>query len=365
MATQVAAPIATSARGALKLELAAEFPNLRALAWDGDLLYASRGYELLAARADLARMEWRTVGRYRPEWWRNLSCRNRLSFRLVRDGFHGVAILPQGNIVAAVPGAIATLRAGESEFRVTHRLTRGTRPLHITATPDGRVFWGEYFDNPQRDEVHIYVSRDQGLTWEVAHRFGRGSIRHVHNILFDRRENCLWIFTGDYGAECRILRASLDFKTVDEVAGGSQQTRAVAAVVHEDGLYFASDTPLERNFIYFLSRRGRLARIGELPSSSIYACRNRGGMFFSTMVEPSEVNPSQSVSVFGSGDGAEWEWLAGWKKDGWSMKFFQYGNAFLPDGENATDLLAVSTIAVEGADLQTSIWRTVDGGGVP
>jgi hypothetical protein len=259
--------------------------------------------------------------------------------------------------VAAVPSAIATLRAGESEFRISHRLTRGTRPLHITATPDGRVFWGEYFDNSQRDEVHIYASLDQGMTWQVAHTFVRGSIRHVHNILYDRWEKCLWIFTGDYGAECRILRASLDFATVDEVAGGGQQARAVAALVDEDGLYFATDTPLEQNFIYYLSRRGRMLRLSDIPSSSIYACKNRSGMFFSTMVEPSEVNPSRSVSLFGSGDGAEWRSLAAWRKDRWPMKFFQYGNAFLPDGENTTDLLAVSTIAVEGSDLQTSIWK--------
>ena len=353
MATQPA--LATAA--ALKLELAAKFPNLRALAWDGGVLYASRGYELLSARADAPEIEWRTVGRYRPEWWRRMSCRTRLTFRLVRDGFHALAILPQGNMVAAVPGAIATLPAGESEFQISHRLERGTRPLHITSTPDGRVFWGEYFDNPQRDEVYIYASPDQGLTWQVAHVFCKASIRHVHNVLYDRWENCLWIFTGDYGVECRILRADLNFKTVDQVAGGSQQTRAVAAVVNEDGLYFASDTPLEQNYIYYLSRRGKMLRLGGIPSSSIYACKNRGGMFFSTMVEPSEVNPGRRVSLFGSGDGAEWQSLAGWQKDRWSMKFFQYGNAFLPDGETTTNLLAVSTIAVEGADLQTSIWR--------
>jgi hypothetical protein len=356
MATQAAS--FTAAGAYLKMERVATFENLRALAWDGNLLYAARGYELLAARVDSRQIEWRTVGRYRPEWWRHFSCWSRLSFRLVRDGFHALAILSGGNMVAAVPGAIATLSARESEFRVSHRLTRGTRPLHITATPDGQVFWGEYFDNPLRDEVYIYASLDQGLTWQVAHTFVRGSIRHVHNILYDRWENCLWIFTGDYGAECRILQASLDFATVDEVAGGGQQSRAVAALVNEDGVYFASDTPLEQNFIYYLSRGGRIIRLDALPSSSIYGCKNRSGMFFSTMVEPSEVNPSRSVSLFGSGDRAAWRSLAEWKKDSLSMKLFQYGNAFLPDGENTTDLLAVSTIAVEGADLQTSIWKT-------
>ena len=356
MATQPT--LATSSPSALKLRPVATFANLRALAWDGEVLYASRGYDLLSARApDFA---WRPVAKYRPQWWRHLTSRNRLSYRLVRDGFHALAILPQGNIIAAVPGAIATLRAGESEFRVSHRLTRGTRPLHITATPDGRVFWGEYFDNPQRDEVYIHTSPDQGFTWQVAQVFPKGSIRHVHNILYDRWERCLWIFTGDYGQECRILRASLDFATVHEVAGSTQQTRAVAAVVNEEGLYFASDTPLEQNYIYHLTRRGKIVRLSTLPSSSIYACKNRSGMFFSTMVEPSEVNSTRSVSLFGSGDGAEWQSLADdadWKKDRWPMKFFQYGNAFLPDGENPTDLLAVSTIAVGRGDLQTSIWK--------
>ena len=133
--------------------------------------------------------------------------------------------------------------------------------------------------------------------------------------------------------------------------------RAVAAVVNEDGLYFATDTPLEQNFIYHLGRRGRTERLGGLPSSSIYACKNHSGMFFSTMVEPSAFNSSWSVELFGSSDGTEWRSLAAWEKDQWSMKFFQYGNAFLPDGDNTTDLVAVSTVAVEGADLQTSIWK--------
>jgi hypothetical protein len=39
------------------------------------------------------------------------------------------------------------------------------------------------------------------------------------------------------------------------------------------------------------------------------------------------------------------------------MSLFQYGNAFLPDGKNTTSLLAVTTIAVERASLETSIWR--------
>jgi hypothetical protein len=61
--------------------------------------------------------------------------------------------------------------------------------------------------------------------------------------------------------------------------------------------------------------------------------------------------------LHGSTDGSRWQRQQQWKKDRWPMALFQYGNAFLPDGKNTTSLLAVTTIAVEGADLETSIWR--------
>ena len=52
-----------------------------------------------------------------------------------------------------------------------------------------------------------------------------------------------------------------------------------------------------------------------------------------------------------------WEKKLTWEKDVWPMNFFQYGNAFLPDGINTTDLLAVTTVAVKGSDLKTELWR--------
>lgn len=342
---------------ALQMRKIASFPRMRVLAWDQDALYASRGYTLLRTHCVGEQFDWAPVAAYKPEWWRRATSQSRLGYRLVRDGFHALAVHPNENLIAAVPGAIATLRKGDSEFRVTHRLLRGTRPLHICTTPDGRVYWGEYFDNAERDEVHIYASDDGGSRWDVPYTFPSASIRHVHNIVYDRWAKCLWIFTGDYGRECRILRASLDLSTVDEVVAGNQQARAVAVIVDQSGLFFASDTPLEQNHVYHLDRSGRLQQCAEISSSSIYGCRTRRGMFFSTMIEPSDANLARDVTLYGSADGERWDALAQWSKDHWPMKYFQYGNAFLPDGENLTDFLAVTTVAVRNADLETAIWR--------
>ncbi len=318
-----AAPSAEKAAldSAVNLRRVAAWRGIRALAWDGDCLYGSRGYEVVRLRAD-AQVDgsqidegatWDTVARFTPAWWRKLTSRTALTSRLVRDGFHALAILNTPNeraMVGAVPGALVTRTQDSDEFLVTHQIRRGTRPLHIAAVPSGQIYWGEYFDNRERAEVHIYASTDRGSTWHVAYTFAAGSIRHVHNIVYDRWGDCLWILTGDVGAECKVLRASCDLRSVETVLSGNQQARAVAAIPSSGGLYFSTDTPSEKNHIYLLDRAGIVERIGDLASSSIYGCRVGEAMFFSTMVEPSSVNTGRRVEIAGSPDGTNWQVLA-------------------------------------------------------
>lgn len=340
----------------LSLAKMTSFPGMRALAWSGDMLYASLGYEVLSARLQQS-LSWQTVATFQPSAWRKVTSKVRITSRLVRDGFHALSVLKNGCIIGAIPGAIVTRSQGAQHFEITHMVTRGTRPLHITATPEGCVYWGEYFDNRDRSEVFIYASTDNGQTWSVAYTFPAKAIRHVHNIVHDPWQHCLWILTGDYGQECRILRASYDLSNVDAILEGNQQARAVALLPAPDALYFASDTPLEENHIYRLDRRGHVEKVAVINNSSIYGCAVRSSHFFSTMVEPSQTNLSREVHLYGSPDGVQWLKYLAWEKDLWPQRFFQYGNAFLPDGTNETDFLAITTIAVKGADLETGLWR--------
>lgn len=369
-------PSALTATSPLRLRRVAGWRGIRVLAWAGDFLYGCRGYQILricVGAGIVQDMEWETVARFRPVWWRSLTTRNALSYRLLRDGFHALAIpgspldgqskasIDDHPMVGAVPGALVIRTQQSDEFQVTHKIQRGTRPLHIAAVPSGTIYWGEYFDNRERAEVHVYASNDQGSTWQVAYTFPAGSIRHIHNIVYDPWGDCLWILTGDEGAECKVLRASCDLRAVQVVLSGNQQARAVASIPTEAGLYFATDTPFEKNHIYRLDPTGRVSLVGDLVSSSIFACcvgcgRDRA-MFFSTMIEPSPVNSSRDVQIAGSRDGANWQALATWKKDRLPMRYFQYGNAILPDGENATHYLAATTIAVKPDDLVTTLWE--------
>ncbi|HZQ70243.1 MAG TPA: hypothetical protein VFA68_17075 [Terriglobales bacterium] len=340
----------------LSLSLQSTIPRTRVLAWHNKALYAASGYDLRRADVDSG-WAWSNVAHYRPGCLRAMSSKSPLLHRFFRDGFHALTVLSSGHIVAAVPNAIVRLQPGEPEFQISFRIRRGTRPLHIALTPADKLYWGEYFDNPARDEVHIYASSDRGGHWDVAYTFPKGAIRHVHNIVYDRWEDCLWILTGDEQHECRILRASPDLGSVEIVLSGNQQARAVAFVPRADALYFASDTPFEQNHIYRLERAGQLSRVADLSSSSIYGCAVGQAVFFTTMVEPSAMNLDRHSRVFASADTNHWENILSWKKDKFSLRFFQYGNIILPDGENDSEFLALSAVAVEDHDLQTTVWR--------
>ncbi len=366
-------PVALAASSALKLSKVAAWRGIRVLAWDGDILYGCRGYQILRLQIHPQtdrpqsgeRADWAWVASFHPVWWRTLTSRTALTYRLVRDGFHALAIL--GNetndrtMVGAVPGAVVTRTPNSDEFHITHRVQRGIRPLHVTAVRSRNIYWGEYFDNRERAEVHIYASTDRGSTWQIAYTFPARSIRHVHNIVYDRWADCLWILTGDEGAECKVLRADCDLRSVEVILAGNQQARAVAAIPTQNGLYLSTDTPFEKNHVYRLDQSGRVERVGDLASSSIFGCKVSckvgDAMFFSTMVEPSAMNTGNEVHLAGSRNGTNWQVLASWKKDKWPMRYFQYGNASLPDGENATSYLAATTIAVDTGDLVTTLWE--------
>jgi len=353
--------IPAAASSAVSLRKVAAWHGIRVLAWDRDALYACRGYELV--RLQTARLQsaepaqWGPVAHFRPTWWRNLTSCSRSTYRLLRDGFHALAVLEDETTIAAVPGAIATRDPESHTFKTTHKIRHGARPLHIAAVHNGNIYWGEYFDNRDRKEVHIYASADRGQSWQVAYTFPAGAIRHVHNIVYDRWSDCLWILTGDEGSECKILRADRELRNLGVVLEGNQQARAVAAIPTEDALYLSTDTPFEQNHILRLDRTGRITPVAALASSSIFGCRTTNALFFSTMVEPSPANPTREIHLAGSADGTNWQIVARWQKDALPMHYFQYGNAILPDGENPTNYLAATTIAVKHDDLVTTLWE--------
>ena len=227
----------------------------------------------------------------------------------------------------------------------------------MAVTPAGAIYWGEYFNNPDRDEVHVYGSTDGGLTWDVVYTFPQGAIRHVHSLTYDPHRDHLWMCTGDYGAECRIMRVSNDWSAVETVLEGGQQSRAVRPLPTALGLYFATDSELEQNYIYLLKEDGTTEPVCPINGPGMWSCRVGSSLFFSTDVEPSDVNLDLHACVYGSPQGNGWSRLVSWRKDPWHKRLFQYGNVILPRGQNDGDVLAATGMAVRGEDDVMNLWR--------
>ena len=215
-------------------------------------------------------------------------------------------------LVGTVPGAIVTLRPGETEFRPTHAIVWGTAfTAHRRSLPAARFAGGDA-DNPTRDEVHIYASTDAGATWSVAYTSERCHSPHPQH-----RPRSLERLPLDLDwrlrrrmphASCHLRPQPYRGRPARPAAGPCGRSHS-----HANGLYFSSDTPLEHNYIYRLDLRGELVQVAPISCSSIYGCRVGNRVFFSTMVEPSEVNRDRYVRVY-SGAGVspkDWHLLLG------------------------------------------------------
>jgi len=213
----------------------------------------------------------------------------------------------------------------------------GSKPLSVCCS-DGKLYYGEYCSNRERKEIRIFCSENSGIDWEVAWEFS--SVRHVHGVFVDPYDNSIWVTTGDSNDEAAIWRTDDGFKTLDKILTGSQQVRAVHLLFDEQFVYYGSDAPAEENYIYRMCKSTfEIQKLTEVGNSVFFACKVGDNLFFSTAVEPSEVNLSKHSEIWHSRTGQDWSKVCSFKKDRLSMKYFQYGQISFPNGNGDNENL--------------------------
>lgn len=332
--------------------------RLRVLHVDGALVYASHGLDVHVSR-DGGR-SFTLLGRA----WRTAASRalalTPIASRLLRAGVHALVPLFDGGHVAVVRGAILRREVFGARFEVTHEVARGTRPLNVCADGEGVLFFGEYFGNPARDEVHVYGSED-GRAWDVAYTFPRKTIRHVHAVVHDPYRHGLWVLTGDDADEAGVWWTADRFRTLEPVARGFQGARAVMALPTPRGLIVPSDAPDEPNFIQRLDpRTGRMERLAAVPGSVFSAGRTHRLYLVSTALEPSAVNLDPRVALFGSVDGEDWRPVARFERDLAPLNDIrgrlQYPMVLLPSGTQSDGGVLATGQALRGLHGRLLRW---------
>lgn len=273
--------------------------------------------------------------------------------RLFRKGVHRLAI---GNSTSLVIADHSVYLISKGEM-VSRGPLHGARPLAICAVNDA-FYYGEYSRNYDRSDVHIWRLYENEKEWYPVWQFS--GIRHVHGVFYDIYKKVLWVTTGDLDKEAGIWRTDDEFATLQKIVGGSQSFRAVQLLFTNEHVYFGSDAPGEQNHIFRMDRAGNnVEKLAAVGSSVFYGCKVGKQLFFSTVVEPSRVNKTRYVEVWGSKDGNSWQVVHRFKKDIWSMKYFQYGQAFFPAGPGDDENLWINPFATKNGE-KTYKYNTKD-----
>ena len=135
------------------------------------------------------------------------------------------------------------------------------------------IVYGEYWGNPDQEKVSIVQKTDIG-SWHIAYSFPPHTIKHIHGLVPDYKRNCVYILTGDSAHESGIWKAQENFSIVEPLLIGSQSYRSCIAFPIKLGLLFATDTPLENNYLCILyldgENKGKVEKLHDLEGSCIY-----------------------------------------------------------------------------------------------
>lgn len=280
-----------------------------------------------------------------------LSC-FKLTRRFVRAEITGLYLLLNGDrLVVAKKGLF--LQKSESCIEKVFSMSRGSKPLNICIAPSGKVFFGEYFQNMEKQAVNIYGSDDNGQTWNIVYTFPEGSINHIHGLFFDKYTNRIWVATGDRENECIIGYTEDEFKTFVEVYRGGQEYRTCHLFFYKDFIVFGTDTQYQQNVIKKFDRNTlEITELQKVQGSVIKGGQVGDVAFISTTVEPSDVNTDKWAHLWVTKDGLHWEEKYKAKKDWLPATLFQFGTFEFPQyyGIEKLERLYFSGRALKGLD---------------
>jgi hypothetical protein len=259
-------------------------------------------------------------------------------------------------------------------------LPRGNRPLNIVnvsvAGFEDTCYFGEYFSNYDYSHVSIY-KRIKEDTWGVAYTFKKGEINHIHNIIPDKANKCIWILTGDSGNAAAIWKAKNNFNDVKLIVSGLQAYRSCVALPYNNNFYYLTDIPMETNYLINLYSENdihQMQKLYEINGSVIYSYRMDDELFFSSVVEGSETKKILVKRIFDfrkgpgikthecflykfSAASGELILLTREKKDLLPFRLFQYGSIIFPSGNVRSKYLPVFHIGIKGKDLSLVIYK--------
>lgn len=280
---------------------------------------------------------------------------SRLARRALRlDKCNIFPIDQQGRSLIVIRQGCAYKYDESSGLRKTLTLRQSRNILHtdFCQTKSGRLFFGEYGANAERQSIPIYASDDDGESWRIAYRIPAGKAKHVHSVYADKYSDKIWIFTGDADGESWVIEADEDFSEVRYLGDGSQLYRACTVFFTPDKVVWAMDSPLQPSHIVHLDRQTYKVELHDsFPGSIWYGLEvPSNGYLLASTVEPGDSVSGNEAGIYFSEDLVTWSRLATFTKDRWPMDLFKFGVIGFSRGERSDGSFYIFGEALKGLD---------------
>jgi hypothetical protein len=315
-------------------------------------LWATAGRTILTGRDG----EFRPVARFPFVAPRDLFAFSRPASRAFRADKANLFVNSDGQLIAVRAGTVYGFdgRLLAAMFRIN-----GDCALHggICEDREGWAYIGEYFLNPSRSSVRIWRIAPDLSSWEIAHEFEPGSIRHVHGVYRDPFEpSSLWVTTGDAQGECHLHHSHDRLRTLERIGDGSQAWRTVRLFFTPGHVAWLMDSQDEENFACRIARAGGPIEIGQaIGAPAWYGAQTTDGLYlaFTTVEAGAGVHRQESL-VLASDDAFHWQEIYSFRKDAWRpMRVFKNGILICPSGPMTSQDLYLSGEGLRRIDGQS------------
>lgn len=278
----------------------------------------------------------------------------KLSRRLMRAEITALYEFENECMLAIAKKGFFLKEKGDTVFRKVFNIPRGSKPLNICITKDNRAYFGEYFQNMDKTEVHVYGSEDSGRTWKIVYTFSAGNINHIHGLYLDPYTERIWIVTGDRENECIIGWTDDGFRSLHEEFRGGQKYRSCQLFFYKNFIIYATDSQYIENEIRAFDRETlEITSLTKIQGSAIKGGQIGDIAYLSTTVEPSVVNRDKFSHVWVSKDGMDWYEIFSVRKDHYPS-ILQYATLEFPKYYAVIDKLFFSGRAVKELDGKTT-----------
>lgn len=291
----------------------------------------------------------------------------RLTERMLRLEPRSAFSIENGVFLLSCNGLIYCVDMNKGCMSIELKLrNRMHNPLQFIMTNRGTVLFGEYFSNNSHEDVKVFERKDG--VWSEIYSFPENTIYHIHGFAVDHDR--IFVLTGDKDKESAIWYTDDYFKTLKVAVSGEQKYRSCVAFPFQDGLVYATDSPLVQNYLFYLhAENGQwcVKEIGKMPGPCIYGTCSGNKYYFATSVEPNAKyeDTMRYRFTYELGEGVQDRYVhiielakdgitsdvLQLKKDIWPMLLFQFGNTSFPNSDAGLYITPTSVKEYDGKTI--------------